>query len=42
MINYRKLRQIIELLMEIVWIVINRKHGKTNESDDNIRPHSDI
>ena len=37
-----RLRQIIELLMEIVWIVINKKRIKSNESDDNSGQSRDI
>lgn len=37
-----RLRQIIELLMEIVWIVINKKRSKSNESDDNSGQSRDI
>ncbi len=38
-----RIRQIIELFMEIVWIVINKKRNKSNEnSDNNSRPHGDL
>ena len=35
MMRYERIRQVIELLTEIVWIIINKKRVKNNESDDN-------
>ena len=32
--RHDRIRQIIELLMEIVWIVINKKRNKPNENND--------
>lgn len=37
-----KLRQIIEILMEIVWIVINKKRNKNDENNDNDGSHGDL
>ncbi len=33
--NSERIRQIIELLTEIVWIIINKKRNKKNENDNN-------
>lgn len=41
--KHERIRQILELLMEIVWIVINKKRSRADEnSDNNGRPHGDL
>lgn len=36
--RYERIRQVIELLTEIIWIIINKKRSKNNESDNNSGP----
>lgn len=41
--KHERIRQIIELLMEIAWIVINKKRKKSNEnSDSDSGPYRDL
>lgn len=33
--RYERIRQVIELITEIILIIINKKRSKNNESDNN-------